>query len=1401
MKHLSSGDYSMRPLRTVSLLCLLTLVLTSAALAQNAGVVEQEFKYDLKLCRALVTCRVKMYDYALAHIAAMRVKYPDKKDAILIEQARFYYLLNKQKDADNAINSIPATSNYYAEAQLFMAGVAKQTNKAQKAEEAFLRYLEKTPKPVSDDPDDISDWRQAVQDLSNVQIALGKAKEANETLKRLLVLKGIVGGGDVPDERELKLREALVILAAAQIAADQGKPVDAAQIQVALKRLVDVGWVRDGLMAISLIETAHANILLGKYKEAIGALKMGAPVFADVEKALAGENRFDESPLAGAFYYYAVADIGLAEKAIREKKGVDEAQDMLKDAVKRLVHLRETYRKSDYVKQATVQLSRIKEIMLKEFQEEINVGDTGEGDLKMILDEARPLIGAKKYNDAIPRLVEGLRKARRSAGVAEVGKLLVYCYASTDKLLEAAAVAAYLRDAFPKNQDAQDACYNLGAVIYAKADAVKDPKEKATRERLMAQAMDAWAPFISLATTHPKAPEIAFLIAENSYRLAKETSDSTRGMPDGPDKEVITKKAKDLYLLAVPKYEKVVEVFPSHEKGIRSWYKLGWIHYNTGEDKKAAEAFLKYAESETLPDRLPDILEAKFRAAERLMFSGEPDDAIAQFNDLLAWVQPGNSKSVDAASPLAKRLQEESTGYLAWAYDLAGESNRPQVKEIDEKIKAANADVEAARKAQKQAEDAVAGAQAEAGKEKAAFAELEKLLTAAAADPRQQAQVQFDSLNKAAEAERAQGKIVDIPTVAQLETQLIKEAADREVKRIVGDKLVLEEQLNITKELRARVNGKRESFRKLVAAAEAALAPLKGNRDLLAKEAEALQKQLDDARAEQKAAENDFQKWKKALDDAKAEQESKDASVREAAGKARMVAAENLDKAEKRMRAVLPRLEAELDAKKEQKRQDVSKKLLEAQRIAADAEREQWLLKRDYAYANKEAEIAEARLIAVAKSQERLTLTARVLEKPVAEQASLAAERAKAVEAELAAHKAALAKRDEYVALVQEFGKQEVANAVQNVAAAEGRIKELAKEREPFQAAVDEKKRQAQAQFMKFIKDFPQSKQIPDNMSRLGSIYLDFKDYASAATVLNDLATKHKEHKAVKQALFNLGRAQFESGNREEAVKVFGKIVELAKEQPTGNLSYIADRMLEMDSDAACKLALNATRELLARSESTTHPDREVLKRMREAFLFNGGTAARKLKEAAAAKSYFKELLDKYPRTGFYFDARFQLCKACRTLNDLDGAVEQIRDVMDYASDKPVLQFQAMLEYADIMIAKGGNSDLRSGVSRLEVLLLYEPGSNADLKGYYEQTLYKCAELYSRMGDTAKRDEMVQRYKDKFPLGKFIQNLNQLPGPGAAAPSAPAAPAAVPAAPAAAPAAPAPAAPAAGGGA
>jgi hypothetical protein len=139
-------------------------------------------------------------------------------------------------------------------------------------------------------------------------------------------------------------------------------------------------------------------------------------------------------------------------------------------------------------------------------------------------------------------------------------------------------------------------------------------------------------------------------------------------------------------------------------------------------------------------------------------------------------------------------------------------------------------------------------------------------------------------------------------------------------------------------------------------------------------------------------------------------------------------------------------------------------------------------------------------------------------------------------------------------------------------------------------------------------------------------------------------------------------------------------------------------------------------------------------------------------------------MLDAFPNSAYYFDARFLLCKAFRNAAppDLDGAIEQIRDIMDYASSDPVLQFKAMIEYSDILANKGGADNLQTAVGRLEGVLLYDP-SLPGVKEYYEQALYGVATLYARLGNAAKRDEKVRLYKEKFPAGKFAAAMNQLP--------------------------------------
>ena len=157
MKHFATGNTSMPTLRFFPLACLCALIFSGLLAGAAPEDADREFKYDLRLCRALVTCRVRMYDYALTHISQMLTKYPDKKDAILIEQARFYVLLNKKTAADAAVAQIQEASPYFSRAQLFIADMAKRGGLPQKAEEALKRYFAKNPKPAGPDPEDVDE--------------------------------------------------------------------------------------------------------------------------------------------------------------------------------------------------------------------------------------------------------------------------------------------------------------------------------------------------------------------------------------------------------------------------------------------------------------------------------------------------------------------------------------------------------------------------------------------------------------------------------------------------------------------------------------------------------------------------------------------------------------------------------------------------------------------------------------------------------------------------------------------------------------------------------------------------------------------------------------------------------------------------------------------------------------------------------------------------------------------------------------------------------------------------------------------------------------------------------------------------------------------------------------------
>jgi len=285
-------------------------------------------------------------------------------------------------------------------------------------------------------------------------------------------------------------------------------------------------------------------------------------------------------------------------------------------------------------------------------------------------------------------------------------------------------------------------------------------------------------------------------------------------------------------------------------------------------------------------------------------------------------------------------------------------------------------------------------------------------------------------------------------------------------------------------------------------------------------------------------------------------------------------------------------------------------------------------------------------------------------------------------------------------------------------------------------------------------------------MARLGTIFVEFEDYPNAERYLNRLNQEFPDHRALKQAMFNLGKVQFEVGKRKEAAEAFRKILAEAAEQSAGNLNFISRAFVASDQ---ADLALLATEELLRRSESVEHPDYEKLAgRTRESLLFRAGEAALAANKPRKTVEYLNRLLKDNPKTANFFRAKISLAKAKRQLAppDLVGGLIDLNDVRKFAQDD-VLINETIVEFANNVLSEPGEANVRRALGQLGQLVLVVDGkvqlladeAKTENQPFIEEGIYLAAKAYGLLGDRDSQELMKKEYRRRFPQGRFSAQL------------------------------------------
>ncbi len=1333
-----------------------------------------EFSYDLRLIAALT--EAKMTDYAFAQVERILKLYPDKKDLILLAKARVHYELGQRADGNKILAEIDRGSPFFADSRLLQAEMAFKRSDFKVASEAFDGYFSTSPKPLSDSRADAEEFLQRVFMYVRTEIELGNPLGAVKAVGYAEVLKGDAA----LSKEQLDYQKGRVALAACDKALDLKLPVDTNLITQVIGRLEKIQFATaDYLVTMnSLISVAHGHVLLGdlaagerKLKEAGQSYEKALQVLRSLSELLAGvkdQVAAKDSPLAGAFFQYGRAMKGQARVVAQTDR--DLAARRLRAALRYFERVKEEFAASDYGTPALIEFGKTATLIETLTGEKVDTGGADDGSIMLLTEQADKFFSAKDFAKAVPLYLQALQAGRLSRRFAPpTGLRLTVAYAELDQMLEAQTIASYLGDVFPNASETADALVQVGAAYFKRSQAATTP---AAKDALLDAATRTWDQFVEIAPGHANASEIAFVVAENEFRKASLVAQASLEEKDRDRREELKSQARDLFRQAIPKYERLLEVFGGTARGIRANYRLALIYEGLDEAIPAAEAFLAYSRLETNPAMRDDRLDAKFRAGSQLMFSKNPAEAIPVFQELLEWVAPGNREGIDIDSEKAVRVKEDASSYLGWSYDLAAEAMRPQMDDIraaigiaQEAIKAAGTNTARLAAEAKAIDEWLAVLSKET---QARLDDLNRPLPTPEADALRE-KLPAGALDSWTEQERR----IELPRRQAEAAELARQFIATRIQGAIGEKTQNEA-------------ASREAFAKLQAANQA-LTTAQEHVRTYQNQLEAFEDELSFLDDEAKKVVGVYEQAVERIETVTAEVEALNEQL--AAARRQFDTGSEAEKAEARETGNQLRIQLRatqqtlLEARRAVDELNAPDRRLarrraerEATAMASRVETTKERLaaaQRDVAVATAEAALFGAQVKALNSSiafTDQLVALLRLTEAQRNQPATVEAWKTAQAStiAQFTEVAAAAEAKAELLRAYLAADKQAMAT---EVVKAEQQIGQLQTELAPLRQAFEKLKRQGQVAFEAFLAAYPQSRHVPDNMARVGTIFIEFNDFTKAEKYLNELTARFPDHRAAQQANFNLAKVQFEIGKPEEAAVAFRAVVANLADQPAANLNYLVRAMADT---AHSELAVAASDELLRRSEDVNHEDYDRLAgRPRENLLFRAGQAALQGQNYKKAADYFDTLLKENPRTANFFAANIFKARALRLMSPPDLAAARwtlLDQVRRFAQDNTVIN-ETLVELAEVFIAEDNGPAIMRALTQLGQIVLVSDGelvlladdAEAVNRPFIERAYLLAAQCYSLIGDETSKQLVVADYRQRYPNGAYRDAIGSLP--------------------------------------
>lgn len=295
----------------------------------------------------------------------------------------------------------------------------------------------------------------------------------------------------------------------------------------------------------------------------------------------------------------------------------------------------------------------------------------------------------------------------------------------------------------------------------------------------------------------------------------------------------------------------------------------------------------------------------------------------------------------------------------------------------------------------------------------------------------------------------------------------------------------------------------------------------------------------------------------------------------------------------------------------------------------------------------------------------------------------------------------------------------------------------------------------AQQLYEQFLAQFPKSEWAPKAMMGLGQMQMALGQMDAAAQTFERLAREYPQSEEGKNALFSLARSAMEIGQIDQARLAFRKMAQTPDRFSPDEFARIGQLMIE------AKLydeALEAFRIVANNPQILATKDTPASRALLERALFGVGSANFARGNYEEAAKALERLLQEYPRSGLFFEARFMLGEAYAALRNFLAASQSLSDIFRFSND-PIQINRASMKLAEVQLLANDKSGALASYQR--VALLSDP-SKQEQRPFIQEALLKSIPLAMEIGRYKDAVDSCDQFLQLFPTSDKVPEVRRM---------------------------------------